>query len=45
MLSFVLASVAFLPADLLRLMKIIVTNKITINTIGIITPKMIGVLS
>lgn len=45
MLSFVLDSVAFRPADLLLLMMIIVMNNREIRITGIITPSMIGVLS
>lgn len=45
MLSFVLVSVAFLPADLLLLITIIIMKSNMISIIGIITPNIIGVLS
>lgn len=45
MLSFVRTSVVFLPAALLFLINMIITNNITIKAIGIMTLSIIGVLS
>lgn len=45
MLSLALDSVAFRPADRLRRMMMMVMKSSTISIMGIMTPKMIGVLS